>query len=114
MPDGERFGARGGDVGNVPAPSGRPGGGDGDPWQEWKWFAVALAAGAGLVFLFEIVQLVLSVPDLHEGHEKGAVWAMLLMIFVTLGTVAVIGGGLLLALRREGDGADASPGEERG
>lgn len=81
-----------------------PGTGDPDPWQGWKKFGLFLGGGFLLVFVIEMVALVSSLGGFEMGHERGAVWAMLLMIFATLLAVVVIGGGLFLAIRREGRG----------
>ncbi|MFQ5679106.1 MAG: arsenate reductase ArsC [Gemmatimonadota bacterium] len=75
-----------------------------DPWQGWRGFGILLLGGLGLVFIIEIVQLARSLFWLEEGRERGAIWAMLLMILAVFVAVLVIGGGLLRAIRRQGRG----------
>lgn len=72
-----------------------------DPWQGWKPFGLFLGGGFLLVFLVEMVFLVLALNDFQEGPQRGAVWAMLLMIGATLFAVFAIGGGLMFSLRRQ-------------
>lgn len=73
----------------------------GDPWQGWKPFGLFLGGGFLLVFLVEMVFLVLALNDFQAGPQRGAVWAMLLMIGATFFAVLVIGGGLFVSIRRE-------------
>lgn len=82
------------------ARGGRPSGAT-DPWQGWKPFGLFLGGGFLLVFLAEMVFLVLALNDFQAGPQQGAVWAMLLMIGATFFAVLVIGGGLLISLRRQ-------------
>lgn len=72
-----------------------------DPWQGWKPFGLFLGGGFLLVFLVEMVFLILAMNDFQEGPQRGAVWAMLLMIGSTFFAVLVIGGGLFVSMRRE-------------
>lgn len=59
----------------------------------------ALAVGGAAVVAYELVALVLSALRGPGGVDRGAVWAILLMIFVTFVTVGGIGWGLYRALR---------------
>lgn len=90
----------------------------GDPTR--KRLGLALLVGAGLVFLWEMVNLVLSLFASH-GAERGAVGSILLMILVLFLTVGLIGGGLVRELARErreaveqflSEEAPPAPGEE--
>lgn len=81
-----------------------------DPWQGWKGFAIALGTGVAIVFAWQMVDLLGFLAGLDGGMEEGAIWAMLLMIAATMGTVVVIGGGLFRAIRREGR-READPGD---
>lgn len=92
-----------------------PSGGSADPWQGWKPFGLFLGGGFLLVFLVEMVFLVLALNDFQAGPQRGAVWAMLLMIGATFFAVTVIGGGLFVSIRRqrrerEAAGSDPSSG----
>ena len=73
----------------------------GELWDQWKGFCIALLVGCVVVFAFEMITLIGALDDFEAGMEKGALWAMLLMIFSTLGVVVVIGGGLYRAIRRD-------------
>lgn len=66
----------------------------------------ALAVGAAAVVLYEVGALVASAVGGAGGMDRGAVWTILLMIFVTFGTVGGIGWGLYRTLR-DRDAADA-------
>lgn len=84
-----------------------------DPWQGWKPFGLLLGAGFLLVFLVEMVSLVLSLDDMQAGHERGGVWAILVMIFATMLAVGVIGGGLFVAIRRQRRAEETASREEK-
>lgn len=68
----------------------------------------ALAIGSVVVVLLVLVSLVAIVLGPVAGMERGALWTILLMIFVTFGTVGGIGWGLYRSLR---DGTGGPPDE---
>lgn len=96
-----------------PAPRRDPGKGD-ELWRSWKGFCLVLGAGAVAVFLYQMVALFSSLGDFEDGMERGALLAMLLMIFITLGVVAVVGGGLARAIRRDRRRLEAAEGRASG
>lgn len=71
--------------------------------RSWKRFGLTLAVGIAVVFFYEMASLVLSLARAEQGREQGAVLAILLMIFATVMTVGVIGGGLAWTIRRRRD-----------
>ncbi len=73
-----------------------------------------LGAGAVAVFVYQMVALFSSLGDFEDGMERGALLAMLLMIFITLGVVAVVGGGLARAIRRDRRRLEAAEGRGSG
>lgn len=75
----------------------------------------ALALGAAAVVLYEVGALVASALGGPGGMDRGAVWTILLMIFVTFGTVGGIGWGLYRTLRDRdaADGGDRPAAEGR-
>lgn len=86
----------------------------GDQGRAWRRFGIALGVGVIAVFLYEIVGLVRTLLE-SSGVERGAVWAILLMILVTFLAVGLIGGGLARAIRRAGRGeTTGEPGRGHG
>lgn len=81
-----------------------------DPGRAWRRFGIALGVGVAAVFLYEMVGLVRTLLQ-SSGVERGAVWAILLMILVTVLAVGLIGGGLARAIRREGESGEPGPPE---
>lgn len=77
----------------------------------WRRFGLVLAGGVVVVVAYHVVELVGALEDVAAGTETGAVWTILLMIFVVGLTVFGIGGGLLRALRREGE-PDGEPDDD--
>lgn len=55
---------------------------------------LALAIGAAVVVLVELASLVAALVTGTDPTEIGALWAILLMILATFGTVGAIGWGL--------------------
>lgn len=78
---------------------------DGSPPDRRRRLGLALAIGAALVVLVELVSLVIALAGEVEPTEIGALWAILLMILVTFGTIGGIGWGLYRDTT-SGDGSD--------
>lgn len=115
----DRAGSAAADGSGARADGGTDGDGDDGPWwRRWgrdldptrKWLGLLLLVGASAVFLWEMVQLVLSLFS-FQGIDRAAVASILVMIFAVFLTLGVIGGGLVRALRRAEEGGS---GEEEG
>lgn len=72
---------------------------DGDGMLDRRRVGWTLAVGGAVIVLFEIGVLLASALGGPGGMERGAVWTILLMIFVTFLTVGGIGWGLYRAIR---------------
>ena len=67
---------------------------DGSPPDRRRRLGLALAIGATVVVLVELVSLVIALLGEVDPTELGALWAILLMILVTFATIGGIGWGL--------------------
>lgn len=79
---------------------------------ERKGLGLALAVGSAVVVLLVLGSLVALVLGPAAGMERGALWAVLLMILVTFLTVGGIGWGLYRAIGAAGEdrpGEDPTP-----
>lgn len=88
---------------NSPPGTEPPSGPTGSSDRAWRWFGLVLGAGVAVVIAYHVVELLGALDDVPAGTETGAVWTILLMIFVVGLTVFGIGGSLVQALRREGE-----------
>lgn len=72
---------------------------------------LALAIGSAVVVLVELVSLVVALARGTDPTEIGALWAILLMILATFGTVGAIGWGLYRSFGTdtEHEGGDRTP-----
>lgn len=85
--------------------SDREGGGSGHGARgSWKVLALVLAAGVLVIFVYHLASLLGAFESMKDGFETGALWAILFMIGVTFGTIALIGGGLAAT----GEGRDGA------
>lgn len=75
---------------------------------------LALAVGAAVVVLVELASLVAALATGTDPAEIGALWAILLMILATFGTVGAIGWGLYRSLGRDGEPGAADEREPAG
>lgn len=73
-----------------------------------RGLGLSLAVGSVVIVLLVLVSLAVLVAGSAAGLERGALWAILLMILVTFATVGGIGYGLYRSLGRD---ADEEPGE---
>lgn len=98
----------------------REGGGSGHGARgSWKVLALVLAAGVLVVFVYHLASLLGAFGNMEAGFETGALWAILFMIAVTFGTIALIGGGLAATGegrdgRKEAETGDAPDGAAEG
>lgn len=66
-----------------------------------RTFHKVLLAGVALVFLYHVLELADALPEMAGSVERGALWAILLMIGAVVLVLGVIGGGLVRAIRSE-------------
>lgn len=87
--------------------SGRQEGGSGSPLDRPR-LGRALAVGSVVIVLLVLASLVVVLAR-SAGVEAGAIWTILLMIFVTFATVGGIGWGLWRAVRPDAGGKPEEP-----
>lgn len=75
-----------------------------------RTFHKVLLVGVGVVFVYHVLVLADAIPDMAGSTERGALWAILLMIAAVVLVLGVIGGGLVLAIRSDGGRGDGGRG----